>query len=181
MSQNEDITIPGDEAFLSFGGWAKSMPNPPALHERRRYTVDVECVAAGVKTSEKGDRFTRSLAILRVVPVVGVVPPPKTEDEGDDTPPMFDDQGNPSADASADEGDEIRAQQEEKRAARAAADAAAAEAAQDAAEPGADPNDPDADPWPGDAAGDGSGSAADVAPSENMDGTVTPMFKEAKA
>lgn len=112
---SNDITIPGDEAYLSFGGWAKSMPNPPELHERRRYTVDVECVAAQVKTSEKGDRFTRSLAILRVSQVAGVVPPPKDEDENQGD--LFDDDGNPTDEASADEGDEIVAKRAEDKAA----------------------------------------------------------------
>lgn len=93
---SDDITIPGDEAYLSFGGWAKSMPNPPHPHERRRYTVDVECVGAGMKASEKGDRFTRSLAIIRVVEVAGVVPPPKDEDENQGE--LFDATGDATAD-----------------------------------------------------------------------------------
>lgn len=69
-----------DQAYLTFGGWAKLMP-APALHERRRYTVDVECTATGVKASEKGDRHVRSLSILRVVEVKDVIVPPKDEDE----------------------------------------------------------------------------------------------------
>lgn len=145
---SNDITIPGDEAYLSFGGWAKSMPNPPELHERRRYTVDVECVAAQVKTSEKGDRFTRSLAILRVSQVAGVVPPPKDEDENQGD--LFDDDGNPTDEASADEGDEIVAKRAE--------DKAAAEGV---------PAD-DGDTW-GDAA---------VPVAKESEGNVSPLFKD---
>jgi hypothetical protein len=78
---SEDMIIPGDEAYLSFGGWAKAMPNPPALHERRRFIVDVECTAAGVKASEKGERSTRSLSILRVKEVEGANVPPADTDE----------------------------------------------------------------------------------------------------
>ncbi|OCB43679.1 hypothetical protein A5721_23950 [Mycobacterium vulneris] len=142
MSAN--IIIPGDEAYLSFGGWAKPMKNPPALHERRRYVVDVECTDASLKTSSKGERGTRSLSILRVTEVAGVTVPPRPnkDDEDEDTPPMFDEQGQVIDDASADEGDEIMAERRE--------------AAEAAADKGVDQE--SGDPWPGDAAAD-----ADVA------------------
>jgi hypothetical protein len=78
---SNDIVIPGDEAYLSFGGWAKPMANPPKMHERRRFIIDVECTAAGTKSSEKGERSTRNLSILRVAEVSGVVVPPADIDE----------------------------------------------------------------------------------------------------
>lgn len=144
MSAN--IIIPGDEAYLSFGGWAKPMKNPPALHERRRYVVDVECTDASLKTSSKGERGTRSLSILRVTEVAGVTVPPRPtkEDEDEDTPPMFDEKGQVIDDASADEGDEIMAERREAAEAAAAADKGVDQEA--------------GDPWPGDDAAD-----ADVA------------------
>ena len=152
---SDDIKIPGDSAYLSFGGWAHAMPNPPGLHERRRYVVDVECTAAGVKSSERGERGTRSLSILRVSEVAGVVVPPKRENEDeDDTPPMFNDDGTVADEASADEGDEIRAQRAEDKA-RAEAEAEADE-------------DKDGEPWPGDDATGNDGS-----------GNVSPLFKAA--
>ena len=144
MSAN--IIIPGDEAYLSFGGWAKPMKNPPALHERRRYVVDVECTDASLKTSSKGERGARSLSILRVSEVAGVTVPPRPtkDDEDEDTPPMFDEKGQVIDDASADEGDEIMAERREAAEAEAAADK------------GVDQE--SGDPWPGDDAAD-----ADVA------------------
>jgi hypothetical protein len=90
VSNNTDAEIEAaDEAFLSFGGWAKAMPNPPGLHETRRYTVDVECTAAGIGTSEKGERHTRKLSILRVSEVTGVTVPRATDDENQGA--LFDD------------------------------------------------------------------------------------------
>lgn len=157
---SQDITIPGDEAYMSFGGWAKPMQNPPAIHERRRYIIDVECTGADLTTSSKGERGTRKLSILRVEEVVGVVVPPMTKaekkGEGDDTPAMFDATGDVSAEASADEGDEIRARMDEERAAKeAAADTEVVDDAVDNEEPG------DAD-WPEPAAtgNDGSGNVS---------------------
>lgn len=160
---SNDIIIPGDEAYLSFGGWAKPMPNPPGLHERRRYIVDVECTDASLKTSSKGERGTRSLSILRVAEVTGVVVPPKADnDEDDATPPMFNDDGSVSTDASADEGDEIMAKRAEDKAAAQADDGG---------------NDDD---W---AASDGSaeGSADDVDPAEDLNNpaNVHPMRRAA--
>lgn len=115
---NDQILDEGEAAYLSFGGWAQKVTDPPKLHERRRYTVDVECTEAAIKTSEKGDRYTRKLSILRVSQVAGVVPPPKDEDENQGE--LFDETGAP-ADDSADEGDEIMAQRAEDKA-RAEAD-----------------------------------------------------------
>lgn len=119
MTTNDQILDEG-EAYLSFGGWAQKVSDPPKLHERRRYIVDVECTEAAIKTSEKGDRYTRKLSILRVSQMAGVVPPPKDEDENQGD--LFDDDGNPTDEASADEGDEILAQRAED-AARAKAEA----------------------------------------------------------
>lgn len=207
MSAN--IIIPGDEAYLSFGGWAKPMKNPPALHERRRYVVDVECTDASLKTSSKGERGTRSLSILRVTEVAGVTVPPRPtkEDEDEDTPPMFDEKGQVIDDASADEGDEIMAERREAAEAAAADkgvdqesgdpwpgdDAADADVADDPdnVPPGDDDDDPqagdvevideatDGEEWSADE-GDGSGSADDVAPEENLD-NVSNLFREAGA
>lgn len=78
---DNDIIIPGDEAYLSFGGWAKPMVNPPKMHERRRFIVDTECTEASTKSSEKGERSVRKLSILRVAEVAGVVVPPADKDE----------------------------------------------------------------------------------------------------
>lgn len=78
---SNDIIIPGDEAYLTFGGWAKPMKNPPGMHERRRYVVDVECTDASLGSSSKGERSKRSLSILRVAEVAGVVVPPADRDE----------------------------------------------------------------------------------------------------
>lgn len=169
MTVSENITIPGDEAYLTFGGWAKSMSNPPKLHERRRYVVDVECTAASVKTSEKGERFTRSLSILRVTPVAGVVPPPRADDEGDDTPPMFNDDGTITDDASADEGDEIMAERRE-RVEREAEDRARMEAEQAAAADDADTED-----WSAELEARGTEPATGDDASDN----VTALFREA--
>lgn len=152
MTTTNDQILDEGEAYLSFGGWAQKVTDPPKLHERRRYTVDVECTEAAIKTSEKGDRYTRKLSILRVAQVAGVVPPPKNEDENQGE--LFDDGGNPVDDASADEGDEILAQRAEEAARAEGGDA-----------------------WPGDA--DGSGDADDVAPAEKM-GDVTNLFKAAE-
>jgi len=80
MNPDDEIRE-ADEAYLSFGGWAKAMPNPPGLHERRRYTIDVECTAAGIGTSEKGERHTRKLSILRVNEIVGAKVPADDVDE----------------------------------------------------------------------------------------------------
>jgi hypothetical protein len=195
MSAN--IIIPGDEAYLSFGGWAKPMKNPPALHERRRYVVDVECTDASLKTSSKGERGTRSLSILRVTEVAGVTVPPRPtkEDEDEDTPPMFDEKGQVIDDASADEGDEIMA--ERREAAEAAADkgvdqesgdpwpgddAADADVADD---PDNVPPDVDDDPQAGDVevideATDGEEWDPDPATGNDGSGNVTSLFKEAQ-
>lgn len=100
---NEQI-LDESEAYLSFGGWAQKVANPPKLHERRRYIVDVECTEAAVKASEKGERHTRRLSILRVSLVAGVVPPPRNEDENQgelfdgDGAPIDDDGDEPPAD-----------------------------------------------------------------------------------
>ena len=185
---SQDIVIPGDEAYLSFGGWAKPMKNPPGLHERRRYVVDVECTDAALKTSSKGERGTRSLSILRVMEVAGVhVPPRPKNDEDDDTPPMFNDDGTVTDDASADEGDEIMAERRE-RVEREAEDRARmeAEAVDDADEQEV------GDPWPGDAAADADASDGDADeagdpgewdtdPARGNDGSgnVTSLFREA--
>src|ERR1700748_457620 len=91
MSIEQEIAD-ADEAFLSFGGWAKAMPTPPAMNERRRYTVDVQCTGGAVKMSDKGDRHTRSLSIIRVTEVTGVEVPPADEDENQ--PAMFGDDGD---------------------------------------------------------------------------------------
>lgn len=69
-----------EQAYLTFGGWAKLMP-APSLHDRRRYTIDVECTAEGKKATEKGERHTRSMAILRIAEATGVTVPPRDEDE----------------------------------------------------------------------------------------------------
>lgn len=90
-----------DEAYLTFGGWAKPMADPPALHERRRYTVDVECTKAGIGTSEKGERHTRALSIIRVTEVTGVKVPAPDGDENQ--PALYDDDGEPSEDAAPEE------------------------------------------------------------------------------
>lgn len=104
IAGDNDIVIPGDEAYLSFGGWAKPMANPPRMHERRRYIVDVECTDAAVKSSSKGERSVRSLSILRVAEVQGVVVPPSDDDESQGT--LFD----PSATtAEVDDSDEDEA------------------------------------------------------------------------
>lgn len=98
MSNNPDTDInEAEEAYLSFGGWAKAMPNPPGLHDRRRYTVDVECTAAGIGTSEKGERHTRKLSILRVVEVVGAKVPDADTDEAQGA--LFDEGGSPKPDS----------------------------------------------------------------------------------
>lgn len=99
MTNETDAEIDAaDEAYLTFGGWAKAMPDPPGLHDRRRYTVDVECTGAGIGTSEKGERHTRKLSILRVVEVAGVVVPPADGDENQ--PALFDDpDGKPKPDS----------------------------------------------------------------------------------
>lgn len=69
------------EAYLTFGGWAKAMPNPPRRGERRRYEVDVECTSGAVKSSEKGERHIRGLSILRVREITGVVVAPRDDDD----------------------------------------------------------------------------------------------------
>lgn len=96
-TENPDVAMSeADEAYLSFGGWAKPMPNPPALNERRRYVVDVQCTAAGINTSEKGDRHTRKLSILRVVEKVGAKVPPADVDEAQGA--LFEEGGEPKPD-----------------------------------------------------------------------------------
>lgn len=86
-------------AYLSFGGWAKEMPNPPALHDRRRYTVDVECTATGTRATAKGDRDTRSLSIIRVTEVTGaVVPPPDEDPNQEELFPVGEDAGQTEGD-----------------------------------------------------------------------------------
>ncbi|WP_431231484.1 hypothetical protein ACQ856_18150 [Mycolicibacterium psychrotolerans] len=164
------------------------MQNPPVIHERRRYIVDVECTDAGVKTSSKGLRSVRSLSILRVKELEGVVVPPKrdNDDEDDDTPAMFemDDEGNPiDPDASADEGDEIMAERREAAEGEDTGvdqeagdpwpgdDAADAEVADD----GVNDEATDAEEWE---RGDGTGDADDVDPAESLD-NVSNLFKEA--
>lgn len=92
MSNSNDIVIPGDEAYLSFGGWAKP-PNPPKPHERRRYIVDTECTDVGLKSSGKGERSTRTLSILRVKEIVGAKVPDKDIDENQGE--LLDDEGQP--------------------------------------------------------------------------------------
>lgn len=87
----------GDEAYLSFGGWAKPMANAPKLHDRRRYVVDVECTEEATKSSEKGDRETRKLSILRVKEIVGVKVPAPDVDENQGE--LFDDDGEANDDA----------------------------------------------------------------------------------
>jgi hypothetical protein len=57
------------------------MPNPPRRGERRRYEVDVECTSGAVKSTEKGERHMRGLAILRVREITGVTVAPRDEDE----------------------------------------------------------------------------------------------------
>lgn len=91
MSATDQAIADAEGAYLSFGGWAKEMPNPPGLHERRRFEVDVECTAAGIKTSEKGERHTRSLSILRVREITGVEVPPADQDPNQK--PLFDEDG----------------------------------------------------------------------------------------
>jgi hypothetical protein len=86
-----------DEAYLTFGGWAKPMADPPALHERRRYTVDVECTSAGIGTSEKGERHTRKLSIIRVSEVTGVKVPAPDDDENQGA--LFEENGQPKDDS----------------------------------------------------------------------------------
>jgi hypothetical protein len=85
------------EAYLTFGGWAKAMPNPPRRGERRRYEVDVECTSGAVKSSEKGERHMRGLSILRVKEIAGVVVAPRDEDENQGS--LF--EGEPAADDDA--------------------------------------------------------------------------------
>lgn len=171
MTTTNDQILDEGEAYLSFGGWAQKVSEPPRLHERRRYTVDVECTEAAIKTSEKGDRFTRKLSILRVSQVAGVVPPPKNEDENQGE--LFDEEGNVvDDDASADEGDEIMAERNEAKAAAAAGpDVEIVDTLPDGTAV------VDGEEWPG--GGDGTGDADDVAPDEKM-GEVTNLFKEAK-
>lgn len=83
---------PGDEAYLSFGGWAKLMPAPPDLHDRRRYVVDVECTGRATTSTDKGERRTRKLSILRVSEVEGVVVP--LADENENQAALFDADGD---------------------------------------------------------------------------------------
>lgn len=85
------------EAYLTFGGWAKAMPNPPRRGERRRYEVDVECTSGAVKSSEKGERHMRGLSILRVKEIAGVVVAPRDDDENQGS--LF--EGEPPADDDA--------------------------------------------------------------------------------
>jgi hypothetical protein len=85
------------EAYLTFGGWAKAMPNPPKRGERRRYEVDVECTSGAVKSSEKGERHMRGLSILRVKEITGVVVAPRDEDENQGA--LFDENAQPKDDA----------------------------------------------------------------------------------
>lgn len=82
------------EAYLTFGGWAKAMPNPPRRGERRRYEIDVECTSGAVKSTEKGERHMRGLSILRVKEMAGAVVAPRDEDENQSS--LFED-GDPDA------------------------------------------------------------------------------------
>lgn len=189
---SKDIIIPGDEAYLSFGGWAKPMKNPPGMHERRRYVVDVECTVASLTSSGKGERGTRKLSILRVFEVAGanVPPKPKNDEEDMDTPPMFAADGTIPEDpqslaeamagdgrdveASADEGDEIMA---ERREAKEAAEAAGDDGVVDAEVVEDDPD--DSEDWDVETGVDSS-DADNVAPEENLD-NVANLFREAGA
>lgn len=85
------------EAYLTFGGWAKAMPNPPRRGERRRYEVDVECTSGAVKSSEKGERHMRGLSILRVKEIAGAVVAPRDDDENQGA--LFDENAKPKDDA----------------------------------------------------------------------------------
>ena len=90
------------DAYLAFGGTPKAVPNPPREGDVAVFRVKVECIGETKKRRTDGEmRYTRHLQILSVARDGQELPPDANENQ----PGLYDDDGNPSAEASGTEGD----------------------------------------------------------------------------
>lgn len=85
------------DAYLSFGGTPKAIPNPPKEDDVVTYLVKAECVGETHRRRTDGERrHTRHLNIISVWRP-GESEPPTDDDQGE----LFDDDGNPTGDNGA--------------------------------------------------------------------------------
>lgn len=90
------------DAYLSFGGTPKAVPNPPREGDVVVFRVKAECIGETKKRRTDGEmRYTRHLQIMSVARDGQQLPPDANENQ----PGMFDNEGNPTGEASGTEGD----------------------------------------------------------------------------
>lgn len=86
------------DAYVGFGGTPKALVNPPKVGDVVTYLVKAECVGDGRARRTDGEmRHSRKMNIISVWRP-GETEPVTDDDQGE----LFDDEGNPTADADAD-------------------------------------------------------------------------------
>lgn len=89
------------DAYVSFGGTPKAIPNPPQQDDVVTYMVKAECTGETHRRRTDGEmRHTRHMNIISVWKP-GETEPVTDDDQGE----LFDDEGNPTGDAAEGEGE----------------------------------------------------------------------------
>jgi len=92
------------DAYLSFGGTPKAVPNPPHINEILEFRVKVEVVGAAKSRRTDGEmRYTRKLQILSVARAGQDLPP----DANENTAPMINEDGTVDEAAAGAEGEPV--------------------------------------------------------------------------